>query len=1469
MSGLLSKAIWEQMARALGWDTKPRWWGAWRWGGVACWGLLLGLFMLPSTWAATVVASNNFDDGTMQGWAYTPGGSPVIPYPSTIVSHSANFSLPINGSGSNAGSGITKTFSVVPGRTYSLSGWIYLSPPITQSAFVCYAFQNGVASLCGAKMATMMGNWELVQHVGFVPTSSVVTIAITNSDSTGSGVGNSYNFIDDLALTDITPTPQLSLAKSPPASLAVGANGAYGFTVSNAGAAASGTSLVVYEQLPPHVAYVSAAGASGGSVTPSAVTCLPQGSNTVAQGQLLKCTLTLPSGLPATNGTTNFSVVVSPLPAASGSSVANKAQIDPTGANAVQDPSNCAATGSPAGCAVTSAQTVGNGVKLALAKTSPTSANVGALASYALKITNNGTGATDTSLQVLDLLPQFLEYFDIAGTSTGTVTPTAASCSATGSAASNPGQSLNCNLTLPSGGLAPGASVGFTVRVLAKASGSTGPNKASVDPAGGTAAPSPSACTATGTPAGCAMSPGVTISAAGPTLTLHKSVRPTDNSLKGNTPSTYRVAIGNNDSGSQGPAQPHLVFYDALPVGFDYLGASVVAAGSPSGDPGAPTTTLGANSVSCVSSGSKGTGLLLTCTVDLPSMLAVNANTAVDLQVLPPNSASAYYATNKARIDSTGLNAAQSSTAVSSGCTATSNPMGCAVTTNLVGAGTLPLLSLSKANPGSLSVGSTSAYTLGLTNSGGGATGTTLHVYDKLPAQVAFASATPAPGGSVTPTGVVCSVLSGTPAVGELLDCVVTLPSGLAAGNGSANFNLNVTPLAAALGTSVVNRAQVDPSGNNAVQTPGSCTANGSPSGCAVTDAITVGSQAQFQLTFNTLGGNNTFSISAGTGGNGFTATTLTTTGAVGSPAQGTGSITPQGLNTGNSTVPFNIPAGWAVSAGSCAVTTSQGATAPGSATFSATASTGTFSVDAAASAGGQVIQCQATLVKLPTLQLSLLRQSGSAPLTFTTQPSGVAGNGYGAQSFVTTGASPDPVAGSPSAAQVLTAANTLTQLTLSGPAGWTWGRASCLDTNASASGNPAAAFEVGVAGGQTLSLTPSQLPAGATLVCTASVVSSMQTVSGWVLQDNGVGSGTPYDGVKNGTEAGRPGVTVTLGNCNGVSYASAVTDGEGHFSLSTASVPVGPVCLVETPLANWVAVSAQVGNTGGSYNATTRTLSFSLAADTSYSGIVFGEVPNSLLVGDGHQNIQAGQSALYGHSFVAGSGGTVVFSTSDQVSQNGGSWNSTVYLDAQCNATLDGADSVLSGAVTVTAGQTVCLLVRVFSPASAPGGSRDQTTLTATETLQPTPQVGPVVRVQTRSDVTTLGASASGSLVLVKEVRKVATCPSTGADTLPFTAGNSAMPGSYLEYRLSFTNQAQGPVTGIQISDTVPAYTGFQSAACDALPSGLASCTLTQQPAVGSTGPLMWQLGDNTTAPVGLQSGGRGSVVFCVRLSP
>lgn len=228
-----------------------------------------------------------------------------------------------------------------------------------------------------------------------------------------------------------------------------------------------------------------------------------------------------------------------------------------------------------------------------------------------------------------------------------------------------------------------------------------------------------------------------------------------------------------------------------------------------------------------------------------------------------------------------------------------------------------------------------------------------------------------------------------------------------------------------------------------------------------------------------------------------------------------------------------------------------------------------------------------------------------------------------------------------------------------------------------------------------------------------------------------------------------------------------------------------------------------------------------------------------------------------------------MAFSSSEQPSASVDRWSSLVYADSNCNGRLDQGEAVLTGAVSVQAGQQLCLVLKVNSPAGLNGGARNQSTLLALETYQPAPVWGAVVNRLSRTDVSTVGSAQGGVLSLLKRVRRVATCPSTAADTQPFATTNQAQPGQFVEYQLQFSNPSAGPLTAIRISDSVPTYTVFRSASCDSLPSGLQSCQVVRQPAVGGTGAVQWDMTDSPApAPaIGLQPGASGSVVFCVQI--
>ena len=142
-------------------------------------------------------------------------------------------------------------------------------------------------------------------------------------------------------------------------------------------------------------------------------------------------------------------------------------------------------------------------------------------------------------------------------------------------------------------------------------------------------------------------------------------------------------------------------------------------------------------------------------------------------------------------------------------------------------------LSLAKTNPISFTTGVAADYTLTVSNAvGSPKSGASIVIKDKLPPNIAYNSAAAGTGA----TGASCTS-AGTLAAGLDLVCTVTTAAGIA-GGGSANFTINVTPQAAAEAVAGMNKAAVDPAGGTPVS-PSTCTATGSPAGCAIAPSIT------------------------------------------------------------------------------------------------------------------------------------------------------------------------------------------------------------------------------------------------------------------------------------------------------------------------------------------------------------------------------------------------------------------------------------------------------------------------------------------------------------------------------------------------------------------------------------------------------------------------------------------------------
>lgn len=140
-----------------------------------------------------------------------------------------------------------------------------------------------------------------------------------------------------------------------------------------------------------------------------------------------------------------------------------------------------------------------------------------------------------------------------------------------------------------------------------------------------------------------------------------------------------------------------------------------------------------------------------------------------------------------------------------------------------------PMLSVTKSGPSpGLKVGTNSAYTLTVTNSGL-VPATTAQVKDQLPANLSFVSGT---GSNWT-----CA------APGTLVTCTF---SGTLAASATSVITVMVSPATAAAGTSVTNYASIDPTGGSAAPAPGpACTPAGSCSSAGPNTVVYINAVAQ------------------------------------------------------------------------------------------------------------------------------------------------------------------------------------------------------------------------------------------------------------------------------------------------------------------------------------------------------------------------------------------------------------------------------------------------------------------------------------------------------------------------------------------------------------------------------------------------------------------------------------------------
>ena len=352
--------------------------------------------------------------------------------------------------------------------------------------------------------------------------------------------------------------------------------------------------------------------------------------------------------------------------------------------------------------------------------------------------------------------------------------------------------------------------------------------------------------------------------------------------------------------------------------------------------------------------------------------------------------------------------------------------------------------------------------------------------------------------------------------------------------------------------------------------------------------------------------------------------------------------------------------------------------------------------------------------------------------------------------------------------------------------------------------------------------------------------------ISGRVHRDDGVAGGTANDGILNGAETGLGGVTIRLTDLSGATtYATATTAaGTGNYSLTVpASVATGTqLNLVEANPSGFLSISGSPGNSGGSYNRATDTITFTIGT-SNLTGLNFADVPENSFLNDSQQTGLPGSFVLHPHTYLARSAGQLTFSLGSIPNPNIPGWTPVIYVDANCNGQLETTEQVLNGPLNVVAGNQTCLLIRDFIPVTAPFNAQNQMTITASFAY--TGANPALTRVTTRTALTIVGNPTTAGLTLNKSVDKP-----------------TAFPGEVITYTLVYANNSSQPLNNIVIYDNTPAFTTFLDAAPPTLPPNLTGVTVAA-PATGAAGSIQWTLA-GTLAP-----GQSGTIVFRVTVSP
>ncbi len=328
-------------------------------------------------------------------------------------------------------------------------------------------------------------------------------------------------------------------------------------------------------------------------------------------------------------------------------------------------------------------------------------------------------------------------------------------------------------------------------------------------------------------------------------------------------------------------------------------------------------------------------------------------------------------------------------------------------------------------------------------------------------------------------------------------------------------------------------------------------------------------------------------------------------------------------------------------------------------------------------------------------------------------------------------------------------------------------------------------------------------------------------TMSGKVFHDSNVnGTDDNESGLKNVTvvlydKAQQSCVSVHTGADGSYAFSGVPAAAANNYVLYEAAAETIPTPGTCPPAAN---------DPNGYVSSTANTVTVSVT-NADVIGVDFGDIAKPSFLLEHTQAILPDTSVVYPHVFESKADGSVIFSVVQEDAEPADlTWGQSLWLDTQCDGKLDAADTALTSALAVQAGDKLCVLAKVVSPAQASTGAAYTLTLQS-EFVYGDDNSGLANDIQTRTDITKTSAGTeqqpvdgTGKLSLEKSVWNV----TRNMD------GEVAKPGETLRYTIHYENIGDGTLQELDVHDSVPAFTTLVtgSAKCLTTPTALGQCT-------------------------------------------